>query len=641
MNNTPAKAPSPAPYLEAPEMKSIQDLGDKKAQVLAYLENMPDLEGKEKEDFKKEYLLAFDELSKKTDAEKQKNIGDVTLSIVSLRSAILGEKQDSDDEKDNTGDIEPDKLKRKLWLEKEIRGRIDDFKDDIERKLNATATTPPETPNTPSAVIEKTLWELNISADIPPIPNDYVSKNKPNMLESFIMNMLDKMGLWFIANWLKMRSMGYKSEKQMEYTQKAMNVLLSIKESPISSIIRLDDITEREFRKILSDHGDLDLSVLENVEAALLGKHAKEEKYKKYHRIYRGIEVMAHEINNTVTVDYKPVERLDKLLDSSKNTELDPDYSEDTLPPVPVEAPTLTDAEKRAEEIQKITDAKEADTNLKEAKAQLDEQTEENETKQKAQKKVEEASLKVKEFVDISKKEVEALKKETEDAIKDLESQIKIAQGDIDKATEVNSKSPTPANKANLDVATKTLNELQKKLASKQNMLTDTDHTHTTKTDLTEELMKFNNKEITAEDAVSSAQRAKRIVEAQNDILKSQGQKETEPELPPLTPNENNLVYFDGKLYQTIWNEWNPEYREMYYENGELKRSGRFSDWKVLRHEKWNLAALVTKWCRVIPYWEANDIIRGLDDAKKNLNNIWISIEPEHFAGKLRNIKID
>lgn len=346
--------------------------------------------------------------------------------------------------------------------------------------------------------------------------------------------------------------MGYKSEKQMEYTQKAMNVLLSIKESPISSIIRLDDITEREFRKILSDHGDLDLSVLENVEAALLGKHAKEEKYKKYHRIYRGIEVMAHEINNTVTVDYKPVERLDKLLDSSKNTELDPDYSEDTLPPVPVEAPTLTDAEKRAEEIQKITDAKEADTNLKEAKAQLDEQTEENETKQKAQKKVEEASLKVKEFVDISKKEVEALKKETEDAIKDLESQIKIAQGDIDKATEVNSKSPTPANKANLDVATKTLNELQKKLASKQNMLTDTDHTHTTKTDLTEELMKFNNKEITAEDAVSSAQRAKRIVEAQNDILKSQGQKETEPELPPLTPNENNLVYFDGKLYQTI-----------------------------------------------------------------------------------------
>lgn len=89
MADTPLKAPSPAPYLEAPEMKSIQDLSDKKTQVLAYLENMPDLDPKEKEDFKREYLLAFDELSKKTDAEKQKNIGNITLSIESLRSAIL------------------------------------------------------------------------------------------------------------------------------------------------------------------------------------------------------------------------------------------------------------------------------------------------------------------------------------------------------------------------------------------------------------------------------------------------------------------------------------------------------------------------------------------------------------------------
>lgn len=157
--------------------------------------------------------------------------------------------------------------------------------------------------------------------------------------------------------------MGYKSEKQMEYTQKAMNALLSVKESPISSIIRLDDITEREFRQILSDHGDLDLSVVENVEAALLGKYPKDQKYRKYHRIYRGIEVMAREISNTVAAEYKPVERLNKLLDSSKDAELDPDYSESAPIPVHVEAPIPTNIETITEKIAQETEeiAKEAE----------------------------------------------------------------------------------------------------------------------------------------------------------------------------------------------------------------------------------------------------------------------------------------
>lgn len=85
-----------------------------------------------------------------------------------------------------------------------------------------------------------------------------------------IIKIFDSLGLSFIANYLKMSTIGYKTEKQMEYTKTAMNNLLSIKESPIGSIIRLDDITEREYRKILSNHTDLDFSVKENAEAALL-----------------------------------------------------------------------------------------------------------------------------------------------------------------------------------------------------------------------------------------------------------------------------------------------------------------------------------------------------------------------------------
>lgn len=101
------------------------------------------------------------------------------------------------------------------------------------------------------------------------------------------------------ANYLTMKTMGYKTEKQMEYTKTAMNNLLSIKESPISSIIRLDDITEREYRQILANQSDLDFSTKENVEAALLGKHADNPKYKKYHRIYIGIEKKAEELAST------------------------------------------------------------------------------------------------------------------------------------------------------------------------------------------------------------------------------------------------------------------------------------------------------------------------------------------------------
>lgn len=116
---------------------------------------------------------------------------------------------------------------------------------------------------------------------------------------NMIIKILDGLGLSFIANYLKMNTLGYKSERQMEYTKTAINNLLSIKESPISSIIRLDDITEREYRQILANHSDLDFSTKENVEAALLGKYADNPRYKKYHRIYIGIEKKAEELAST------------------------------------------------------------------------------------------------------------------------------------------------------------------------------------------------------------------------------------------------------------------------------------------------------------------------------------------------------
>lgn len=129
-----------------------------------------------------------------------------------------------------------------------------------------------------------------------------------------------------------MRTMGYKSEREMEYTKKSMSNILAIKESPVNSIIRLDDITEREFRSILANHNDIDLTIPENVEAAFLGKHGDNPKYRKYHRIYKGIEDMAEKIKNAGEGNYNPIERLDELLSYSKKSEFDPEYpgEEDT-----------------------------------------------------------------------------------------------------------------------------------------------------------------------------------------------------------------------------------------------------------------------------------------------------------------------
>lgn len=154
----------------------------------------------------------------------------------------------------------------------------------------------------------------------------------------------------------------------MEYTKNAMTTLLSIKESPLSSIIRLDDITEREFREVLTTHGDIDLSVKENAEAALLGLHADNPKYKKYHRIYLGIEDMAKKMTGTDSVEYNPKTRLDDLLSYSKKEEFSPDYTPHLdVPAVAVPIP-LTEAEIRAaEEKQKLTELQEAKKADKEA----------------------------------------------------------------------------------------------------------------------------------------------------------------------------------------------------------------------------------------------------------------------------------
>jgi hypothetical protein len=97
------------------------------------------------------------------------------------------------------------------------------------------------------------------------------------------------------------------------------------------------------------------------------------------------------------------------------------------------------------------------------------------------------------------------------------------------------------------------------------------------------------------------------------------------------------LIYYDWKLYKNIKNHWDPEYLEMYYENNVLKLS-EFG--KKIKHKKWDIKSLIEKWCKVIPNWEANDVLRGPNVELNLVKGVWIYVKPEYFAGKLRNIKV-
>lgn len=141
--------PSPSPT-EAPEIKSIKELQDKKVDALKYLQDMEGLSHADKANFALEYESALKALDAKTDAEKTKDIGSIKAELEQLKAGILNEKQDETEELDDKEDDETtDTTKQKLNVEKEIRGQLNKFKQNIENKLNAPVAKAPEEPKKP------------------------------------------------------------------------------------------------------------------------------------------------------------------------------------------------------------------------------------------------------------------------------------------------------------------------------------------------------------------------------------------------------------------------------------------------------------------------------------------------------------
>ncbi len=164
-NTTPSPTTAPA---EAPEIKSIQELQAKKADILVYLKSIPNLSDDEKQKLEEKYTQAVELLNGKTELEKKRILTGIPDDLKKLLNNIKNEKEDSN-ETDDT--IETDETttpaEQKLNVENEAKAHIEEFRASIETKLAAPAT--PETP--PSASPEP-------AEVVPPETQEAINKSK-------------------------------------------------------------------------------------------------------------------------------------------------------------------------------------------------------------------------------------------------------------------------------------------------------------------------------------------------------------------------------------------------------------------------------------------------------------------------------
>ena len=157
--STPSPATAPA---EAPEIKSIQELQQKKADILGYLQSVPGLSPEEKAKFAEEFEKDMVALDTKTEEEKKKDIGSLKAEIAKLQADIHGEKKDTNEQMDTvTGSDETTVEADQKLVEKEIRGRLDEFRASIDTKLAAPETPPTASPEPAEEVPPETQDAIN------------------------------------------------------------------------------------------------------------------------------------------------------------------------------------------------------------------------------------------------------------------------------------------------------------------------------------------------------------------------------------------------------------------------------------------------------------------------------------------------
>ena len=581
--------PSPSPA-EAP--RNLAELHDatKQTSFIEELAKNHKLTPEEKTKFTEKYKKAITELSEKHKDKKDIVITEINEILKTFKDSLQHEKNDEDDLTDispNTPDKDKEDVdtgKETLW-DREIDEHIKQLSDKIEAKLNAPATpekteeVPPETQNDIQTA-KKFFENKGVKIDTATIQQWNWLRDLFKKLILWLYGILERFGV-NVSN-AKAKLEGYKDYISKQKVEETFKVLSGYMGDSVKGITEIKD------KEALIDKMEwLGLPLLYGADNLLAG----------------------------------PIMKLIFTGEKSAWDDLPEDFDHDIIKTIRGKYLTLNDNPRALGGMntsQRLNEIFTIDENRKgEYITRYEDDQEERETKEKtewgpilgpaeAPKETETITEKILE-------ETEKISKETE----------KIAD-DYTKAATPEGK------KVKKDIAEKNL-----KLVTEKQTTAKIEN----KKILDEYAKNSDNKEY-EEKARKSEEAVKKINEIVKLVENIFKKIETEgaSELPPLDPTDrNNLIYYDWKLYKNIKNHWDPEYLEMYYENNVLKLS-EFG--KKIKHKKWDIKSLIEKWCKVIPNWEANDVLRGPNVELNLVKGVWIYVKPEYFAGKLRNIKV-
>ncbi len=247
--STPSPATAPA---EAPEIKSIQELQQKKADILGYLQSVPGLSPEEKAKFAEEFEKDMVALDTKTEEEKKKDIGSLKAEIAKLQADIHGEKKDTNEQMDTvTGSDETTVEADQKLVEKEIRGRLDEFRASIDTKLAAPETPPTASPEPAEEVPPETQDAINSAKEFfsnKGVKLDTVAPVQWNFLKNFFNKIL--LSFYGLLEWFgidvrnqKARIEGYKNYESKQIVDETFRALA---EYAGNSLGELSNIRDRE-----------------------------------------------------------------------------------------------------------------------------------------------------------------------------------------------------------------------------------------------------------------------------------------------------------------------------------------------------------------------------------------------------------
>ena len=248
-NWTPSPATAPA---EAPEIASIKALQDKKADALSYLQDNPDLSVEDKAKFATEFEANLTKLlDTKTTEQKERNIGSMKIELEKLKADIHSEKKDANEDIDTIvgSDETTVAADRKLNVEKEIRGRLDEFRTSIETKLAAPEAPPTATPEPVEEVPTETQNAINDSREFfanKGVKLDTATPTQGNWFKNFLNKILLNW-YWVLEGFginvgnLKARAEGYQNYESKQVVEETFKVLSGYMGDSVGEITNIAD----------------------------------------------------------------------------------------------------------------------------------------------------------------------------------------------------------------------------------------------------------------------------------------------------------------------------------------------------------------------------------------------------------------